>query len=95
MLRFNVELTDTFAGEANYAWVKRASIDMPELTHYGYDGSTNYVRANRIFERELIHKAKRALGVTARHVKETQGDDITLKFLGYNVVMFITPKENV
>ena len=41
-MKFDVEYTDTFNGEANYCWVDRATVTMPELTHYGYDGSTNY-----------------------------------------------------
>ena len=27
MITFNIELTDTFAGEANYSWVKRDKIE--------------------------------------------------------------------
>lgn len=38
---YDVEYTDTFSGEANYTWVKRAAVTMPELTHYGYTGSTD------------------------------------------------------
>jgi hypothetical protein len=48
---YSVEYTDTFGGEANYSWVRRATVQMPELTHYGYDGGTNYARANKRFER--------------------------------------------
>jgi heme/copper-type cytochrome/quinol oxidase subunit 3 len=58
------EYTDTFAGEANYSWVRRETITMPELTHYGYDGGTNYVKANKTYRRELMKKAKSALGLT-------------------------------
>ena len=57
-MKFNVEYTDTFSGEANYAWVKRATITMPELTHYGYDGVSGYGKANRVFKRELMRRAK-------------------------------------
>lgn len=62
--RYAIEHTDTFGGEANYSWVNRAIIDMPELTHYGYDGSTNYSKANRVYQRELMRRAKAAVGLT-------------------------------
>lgn len=52
MNHHTVEYTDTYGGEANYAWVRRADITMPELTHYGYDGGTNYAKAARSYERE-------------------------------------------
>jgi hypothetical protein len=31
-MRYQVELTDTFGGEANYAWVRRAEIESPKGT---------------------------------------------------------------
>ena len=30
MITFNIELTDTFGGEANYSWVKRAKLDVKD-----------------------------------------------------------------
>ena len=60
----SIEYTDTFSGEANYAWLKRADITMPELTHYGYDGAQGFARANRVYERELMRRAKAAMGLT-------------------------------
>ena len=89
MLTFNIELTDTFSGVANYAWVKRASVVMPELTHYGYDGSQGYHKANKKMERELIKKAKKTIGLCGRHIKETWGDTIVLRYPSSNVVCFI------
>ncbi len=38
MNTYRIEYTDTFGGQANYSWVKRKTVSMPELTHYGYDG---------------------------------------------------------
>ena len=29
-MKINYELTDTFGGQSNYAWVKRASVDAPD-----------------------------------------------------------------
>ena len=91
-MRFNVEYTDTFGGEANYCWVQRAIVDMPELTHYGYDGGTNYAKANRVFDRELMRKAKAAMGLTGvRGERADLGD--TLEFRPYRsaTVMFVSP----
>lgn len=89
--KYDVEYTDTFGGEANYSWVKRAVITMPELTHYGYDGGTGgYTRANRINNREVMKAAKAAVGLTGvRGVTYHQGD--TSEFRPYRMatVLFI------
>lgn len=91
-MQFNVEYTDTFGGEANYSWIRRATVNMPELTHYGYDGGTNYGKANRVFERELMRKAKAAVGLTNVRGKVGNISDI-LEFRPYGcaTVMFINP----
>lgn len=95
MLTYDVEYTDTFGGEANYSWVRRASVTMPELTHYGYDGSTNYARANRVFERELMRRAKEAMGLTGiRGKRDSYWDSIEFRPYGYATVMFITARES-
>ncbi len=31
-MKIEIEVTDTFGGEANYGWVRRYSIDAPETT---------------------------------------------------------------
>ena len=90
MNTYNIEYTDTFAGEANYSWVRRATVTMPELTHYGYDGSTNYCKANKIFRRELMKKAKAAVGLTgARGRVESWGEVLSFKPYGCCTVLFI------
>jgi hypothetical protein len=90
---YEVEYTDTFGGQANYAWVKRATIHMPELTHYGYDG-TNYWKANKTFSRELMRKAKAAVGITGvRGISTSDGD--SLEFIPYKscTVLFVTHQD--
>lgn len=89
--RYNVEYTDTFGGEANYCWVKRAIVTMPELTHYGYDGSTNYSRANRIEKRELMKRAKAEMGLTGVRGRVSDYGD-TIEFRPYRscTIMFIS-----
>lgn len=92
--KYNVEYTDTFGGEANYSWVKRATIDMPELTHYGYDGNTNYVKANKTFQRELMKRAKASMGLTGVKGKtHSYGDGFEFRPHNSCTVMFITYSE--
>jgi len=90
----NVEYTDTFGGDANYSWVRRATVTMPELTHYGYDGGTNYAKANRVYERELMKRAKAAMGLTGvRGVRSEHQGDIEFRPYGSCTVMFISDCE--
>ncbi len=92
--RYDVEYTDTFAGEANYAWVKRDIITMPELTHYGYDGSSNYVKANKVFEREMMKAAKAVMGLTnVRGTTVHHGDMSEFRPFRSCTVMFVTYKD--
>ncbi len=87
---YDIEYTDTYGGEANYSWVRRTSITMPELTHYGYDGGANYVKASRVFKRELMRRAKAAFGLTGvRGVKDDCGSLIEFRPYGSATVMFI------
>ena len=91
MNKHSVEYTDTFGGEANYGWVKRATIHMPELTHYGYDGGTNYSKANKVYERELMRRAKAKMGLTGvRGQVFRYGDMIEFRPYGTATIMFIT-----
>ena len=81
-MTYQVEYTDTFVGEANYSWVRRASVDMPELTHYG---------ANRVYQRELMRRAKAAVGLTgARGVRSDYGDGFEFRPYGSATVMFVS-----
>ena len=90
-MQYQIEYTDTFGGEANYCWVKRATITMPEMTHYGYDGATNYSKANKIYQRELMKRAKAAVGLAgARGRVASYGDTIDFRPYGCATVMFIS-----
>lgn len=85
-----IEYTDTFGGEANYAWVKRATVTMPEITHYGYDGSNGYIKADKAYRRELMRRAKAAVGLTGvRGVTHSYGDVIEFRPYGSCTVLFI------
>lgn len=88
-----IEYTDTFGGEANYCWVKRETVTMPELTHYGYDGGSNYAKANRVYNRELVKRAKAAIGLTGVRGKGYwNGDDYEFRPYRMCTVMFISFK---
>jgi len=92
---YDVEYTDTFGGEANYSWVRRAVVTMPELTHYGYDGGTNYGKANKVYQRELMKRAKAALGLTGvRGVRHDHGDAVEFRPYGSATVLFVTYRED-
>lgn len=89
--KYDLEITDTFGGEANYCWVYRDTITMPELTHYGYDGATNYCKANKVYRRELVKKAKAIAGWTgARCYVAEFGDTIEIRPRGATMVAFVT-----
>ena len=91
MLTYNYEYTDTFSGESNYSWVKRGKVSVPELTHYGYDGSNGYSKANKLAMRELVRKVKAELGLTGVPcVRHDFGDMLELRPRGMATVLFIT-----
>ena len=74
-MRYDIEMTDTFGGEANYCWVRRASIEAPCT-------STSAM---------LVRRAQRALGITGRHKTTDWGDLIRLDLTGACICVFITP----
>ena len=94
MNSYQIEITDTFAGEANYSWVKRETFTMPDLYHYGYDGSSNYVKTNKVYRRELVKKAKAIAGWTGARCKvEDYGDMIRIEPKGACMVAFVDYKD--
>lgn len=97
MHTYQIEYTDTFGGEANYCWVKRARVHMPELTHYGYDGGpSTYSKANRIFQRELMKRAKAEIGLTGvRGRTYWHGDSGEFRPYGAATVLFIEYAEDL
>ena len=72
---FDLELTDTFGGEANYSWVKRAEISFDK----------NYT------DRQFMRQAKAALGLSGVRCRvESYGDSYTLRPYGLLQIAFIT-----
>ena len=74
MSTFDVEYTDTFGGEANYAWVRRATITAPENAS----------------DSLLIRRAKWAIGISGRHRVESWGETIAVRPYGTCTILFIT-----
>ena len=94
MNQYQIEITDTFGGEANYSWVKRETLTMPELTHYGYDGSSNYTKANKAYRRQLVRKAKAIAGWTGWPCTvEDWGDTLRIEPRGACMVAFVEWKD--
>jgi hypothetical protein len=76
---YEAEYTDTFAGEANYCWVRRERFDVPA-------GAS---------EALIVRRAKAALGLTGvRCNKTSYGDMIDLRPRGSCTVVFISWAED-
>lgn len=59
MFTLDVEYTDTFGGQANYCWVKRAELELPE-------GLSN---------REVMKRCKAAMGLTGMRGRSYSNGD--------------------
>lgn len=70
-----VELTDTFGGEANYCWVNRYTLTLP----------------TGISDRAIMRRAKALAGLTGvRGVTHNMGDGFEFRPYRDCVVMFVT-----
>ncbi|CAB4127633.1 hypothetical protein UFOVP95_47 [uncultured Caudovirales phage] len=75
MLTVNVEYTDTFGGEANYCWVKRATFQI----------------ADHASRHAIMRQAKRLIGLTGLRGKAHDfGDMIEFRPSNSCTVMFVT-----
>jgi hypothetical protein len=73
-MKIRYEHTDTFGGEANYCWVKRGDMTLPEGT-------------SRL---AVVRRVKDALGLSGVRCKtEDFGDSLRLKPVGVCQVVFI------
>jgi len=96
MHTYTYEYTDTYGGEANYCWVKRGVISVPDLVHYGYTGSADgtYSKAGKAQKRAVVTLVKRKLGLTGVPcARENYGSDIILRPYGKATILFIDFKE--
>lgn len=80
METYNFEMTDLFGGEANYAWVKRGSVQVPER-------KGTFKAHNAL----VVRRVKKALGLSGvRCRKEDVGETIALYPAGSCTVIFIS-----
>ena len=74
---YNLELTDTFGEQANYSWVIRKQLEVPEGTS----------------DLALVRRAKAALDLTGVPCRKTDlGEGWELRPTAGGVVAFITPE---
>jgi hypothetical protein len=75
-MKFQAEFTDTYGGEANYSWVRRAEFDAPDSAS----------------DLAIVRRAKAELGLSGvRCYRSDLGDSIELRPVGSCAVAFITP----
>ena len=75
-ITWQAELTDTFGGEANYGWVRRATFEV----------------SNDATQRQVVAAGKAALGMTGERCRTTDlGDSYQLHPVGTCTVAFLTP----
>jgi len=75
-MQWNAELTDTFGGEANYSWVRRAELELPEAAT----------------DRQIVTAAKAALGLTGTRCRRfDHGEGFELRPCGSCTVAFVLP----
>lgn len=76
-MKYLIEYTDTFAGEANYSWVRRATLDAPA----------------EISNRALMRRAKAEIGLTGVRGRSADiGETLEFRPYGSCTVLFITPE---
>lgn len=75
-ITYDCELTDTYGGDANYSWVRRAQITVPIVAS----------------DLAIVRRAKAELGLTGTKCRRIQySDTIELRPYGSCTVAFIIP----
>lgn len=78
MTTYNIEITDTYGGEPNYSWVRRAELKVPPA----------------LSKRSLVRRAKALMDWTGlRCTTYDFGDMLELRPMSATLVMFITVAE--
>ena len=76
-LTWLAEYTDTFAGEANYSWVRKAEFQLP-------------IDSTR---RQIVAAGKAAIGMTGARCKTFEhGEGYELRPIGCCTVLFVLPQ---
>ncbi len=93
MHKYLAEYTDTFGGEANYSWVKRATITAPEWAAFkDWDG--NGRREPKAYQRTVMRRAKAALGLSGVRGRTLSiGDGYEFRPYGMACVLYVTYAE--
>ena len=74
-MKVNIEVTDTFNGEANYGWVRRHTLDL-------IDALSNYA---------VVRRVKQHIGWNGKRCTTVNyGDTIELRPYGECTICFIT-----
>lgn len=90
MNKYTYVYTDTFAGKANFSWVKRGSVSVEDTNHYGYSGEGNEWPAIHRMETHVVRKVKAALELNGvRCKRELWGELIVLRPYGRATILFI------
>ena len=77
-MKYQIEITDTFGGEANYSWVRRHALEAP----------------SEISDLALVRRAKRKAEWSGLRCKVSKyADTIELRPVGVCCVLFIVPSE--
>ena len=72
-MNVKIEMTDLFAGEANYSWVKRRTIEMPDFAT----------------TRSVVRAVKKELGIDRRHTTNDYGDRLVIHPRRSGTVIFV------
>lgn len=73
-MKIEIEQTDTFGGEANYGWVKRKTLTLPD----------------NLSNRAIVRRAKQAMGLSGVRCRSySWNDTIELRPIGCCQVVFI------
>ena len=76
-MEYDIEVTDTFGGEANYAWVQRKTLTVSD------DAS----------DLTIVRRAKALMGWTGTPCKtENYNGEFSLRPQGICHIMFVTPQ---
>ena len=93
MHKYLAEFTDTFGGEANYSWVRRATLSVPEWSAFkDWDGDGR--REPKAYQRTVMRRAKAALGLSGVRGRTLSIGD-SYEFRPYNMacVLYVTYAE--
>jgi hypothetical protein len=74
-MTYDIEMTDTFANEANYCWVRRDEIEAPDT----------------LSRLALVRRAKALMGINGTRCRTyDHGDMVEIRPYGACVIVFVT-----